>query len=36
MPRKAGKGVEIVLNPYQDKLDLLPQEEEFGEYIVYM
>ncbi|KAI0972059.1 hypothetical protein F4678DRAFT_431016 [Xylaria arbuscula] len=36
MPRKAGGGVEIVLNLYQDELDLLLEDEEFGEYAVYM
>ncbi|KAL7929301.1 hypothetical protein V8C35DRAFT_316042 [Trichoderma chlorosporum] len=36
LPRKSRSGTEIVVNLFQDEMDLLMEDEEFGEYAIYL
>ena len=36
LPRKTGAGTEFVLNLFQDEMDLLRQDDEFGQYAMYL
>lgn len=36
LPRKSGAGTEFVVNLFQDEMDLLLEDEEFGEFAVYL
>ncbi|KAK4062464.1 uncharacterized protein Triagg1_9950 [Trichoderma aggressivum f. europaeum] len=36
LPRKSGAGTEIVVNLFEDEMDMLLEDEEFGEYAIYL